>query len=88
MHYRKRLHKQQVATRLKYQSPYLLKRVLRQHRHRDNFIPGLVLNMVGGILYSWVKYHEGEKKKRDKSGEISTNDSNPETPTSQVRKLL
>jgi hypothetical protein len=43
--------------------------------------------MIGGILYSWVKYHEGEKKKRDKSGEMSANDSNPETPDSQVRKL-
>jgi hypothetical protein len=43
--------------------------------------------MIGGILYSWVKYHEGEKKKRDKSGEMNPNDSNPETPDSQVIKL-
>jgi hypothetical protein len=44
--------------------------------------------MIGGILYSWVKYHEGEKKKRDKSGEITENDSNPETPNSQVMKKI
>jgi len=41
---------------------------------------GLVLNMVGGIMYSWVKYHEGERKKRDKlSGDSSTSTS-PESP--------
>ena len=42
--------------------------------------------MIGGIMYSWVKYHEGERKKRDKSGESSPNDASPETPDAQVNK--
>ena len=45
---------------------------------------GLVLNLIGGIMYSWVKYHEGERKKREKLGGNSNLTNSPETPDSEV----
>ena len=40
--------------------------------------------MVGGILYSYVKYHEGERKKRDKVSGDSSNLGSDDSKDDQV----
>ena len=52
-----------------------------------NFL-GLVLNMVGGMMYSWVKYHEGERKKRDKLSGDTSNPGNTDAANNEVSSAL
>ena len=52
-----------------------------------NFL-GLVLNMVGGMMYSWVKYHEGERKKRDKLSGDTSNPGNSDAANNEVSSAL
>ena len=49
---------------------------------------GLVLNMVGGMMYSWVKYHEGERKKRDKLSGDTSNPGNSDAANNEVSSAL
>ena len=52
-----------------------------------NFL-GLVLNMVGGMMYSWVKYQEGERKKRDKLSGDTSNPGNSDAANNEVSSAL
>jgi hypothetical protein len=44
--------------------------------------------MIGGILYSYVKYHEGERKKRDKLSGDSSTSGNTDPSKNQVTRPL